>query len=101
MEYKFTLNDYRTLAESILMQLTSPDYFSGRIDISTEDNHEIGLTATLVLYRRPPRPLAPDDEERTLTGVGVVWYDVEVTHNGTSIEEDFDMAMLKRFILNA
>ena len=100
MEYKFTLNDYRALAEAILANLTSPDYFSGKVEIQGNNDHEISLTLTLVLYRHPSRPFNPDDIGNYITGVGVVWYDINVTLDGSPVEEDFDMGRLKLFLID-
>lgn len=99
MEYKFTPKNYCDLAERILAKLTSPYYFSGRVNILGENDCEISLTATLILYREPHSPLS-ESVDRAITGVGVVWYDIDVFDGEAKMEEDFDMELLKRFLLN-
>lgn len=100
MEYTFTEKDYCALTDSIFAQMAYPNYFSGSVQIVGSDEAEITLTLTIVLYRRRPHPYIPDDEGDTITGVGVVWYDVVVTRDGEVVEEDFDMEQLKDFIIN-
>lgn len=100
MEYKFTLNDYRALAEEILSNLTSPDYFSGKVEIQGSNNHEISLTLTLVIHRHLSRPFDTDDRGNYITGIGVVWYDIKVTLDDSPVEDDFDMGRLKLFLID-
>ena len=100
MNYTFTEKDYCALADSIFAQMTYPNYFSGRVEITGSNDVEIALTLTIVLYRRKPHPFIPYDEGDIITGIGVVWYDVEATRDGEVLEEDFDMEQLKEFLIH-
>lgn len=97
MEYKFTDRDYSTIADMIMSELVSPDYFSGRVEIIGSEGAEIVFRASLVLYRN--RQGLASSADCRIIGVGEVWYDVEVLLDGISVEHDFDMEALKgRFI---
>ena len=99
MYYIFTNEDYCALADSIIANLNSPNYFSGEVTICSGEEYEISLTASLIIYRRPYRPLSPDDAGGEITGLATIWYDVKVLKDGEPVEEDFDMEALKEALI--
>ena len=89
--FYFNLAHYSALASKILEEASSPNYFSGRVEIVTSSNVEVELVASLIIYRRKAEPFKTYDEGDTIEHISAVWWDFLCEDEEGTLEDDFDL----------
>lgn len=98
--FYFNLAHYSALASKILEETSSPNYFSGRVEIVTSSDVEVELVASLIIYRRRVCLLDSDSVD-SVTDVVPVWWDVTLYRGDGDVllDHDFDFERLRMAII--
>lgn len=86
---------YEELAGRLLEKIGRDNYFSGSVEISTDDT-ECKLTASLVIYRTLLD--LPEGAIDAIDDIVPVWWEFATIRNGEDVINDFSFNDLKEFI---
>ena len=97
--YKMSSEDYANIAREVCAKLISPHYFNGTVTVASSTGDEtLRLTASLIVYRRKPKPFDPQDEGDTIEHIVAVWWDFLCEDEEGLRQDDFDFERFEEAI---
>ena len=87
MIYSISPELNRRVAEALLEAIGDRNYFSGTVDIETEEGVACRLVTSCVVYRR--RTLCPDGDGETIVSVIPVWWEFHTACPAGVLDNDF------------
>ena len=88
--------DYRLVAERLINQIGSGDYFNGTVECAHDDFFS-SLSTTLIIYKTSPTPIVAMNK---VSDVVPVWWEFHTTTPEGEVMNDFSFSTLKEYLLS-
>ena len=90
---------YQALAQQLLKEIGSGNYFNGRIEYDTEEFYAT-LRTTLIVYREPLDDPADTSRSATrITEIVPVWWEFDTVQAVGSVPNDFSWREFREYLL--
>ncbi len=92
MIYSISTQLYREVADRLLAAIGDKLYFSGSVEVTSDEGVECTLTTSCVVYRH--RVLLPDGEGSVISSVIPVWWEFSTESAAGTLDNDFSFRYL-------